>query len=324
VGALVDDADLAMLAAGFEAALGDDDPGRAEAAMFELGWDELLATTPWRAMAMAFSAMGATTARAALIDDVVAHVIGARVSPTTCVVLPPPHRAAPPGHRSADRIVVDGVVTSRVDRSTHALLCVRTGEEVHAATVDVASLPYRTGPALDPTRAYRRLQVELDPDAMTAIDGRVNWAQAVAAGRTALAHELVAGARTMLAQARDHAVDRMQFGRPIASFQAVRHRLADSLVHIEAAAAVVDACDEHVDGLVPALAKSLAGKAARATATNAQQVLGGVGFTTEHPFQRWLKRTLVVDTVLGSASSLPSEIGAELARRGGAPRLVEL
>ncbi|MBW3563023.1 MAG: hypothetical protein KY437_11065, partial [Actinobacteria bacterium] len=92
----------------------------------------------------------------------------------------------------------------------------------------------------------------------------------------------------------------------------------------EAAVAVAETCDAGVDVLVPALAKSLAGKGARTTATHAQQVLAGIGFTTEHPFHRWLKRSLVVDTLFGSSSSLPTEIGAELLRRGGAPRLVEL
>ena len=95
-------------------------------------------------------------------------------------------------------------------------------------------------------------------------------------------------------------------------------------MHIEGAAAVAEAADDPVDPLLAALAKSLAGQAARATATHAQQVLAGIGFTTDHPFQRWLKRALVLDVVLGSSTSLPGEIGAELLRRGDAPRLVEL
>ena len=128
----------------------------------------------------------------------------------------------------------------------------------------------------------------------------------------------------MLDAARTHAVDREQFGRSVASFQAVRHKLAESLVAIEGAASVANACTDNVDPLLAAVAKSLAGKAARTTATNAQQVLAGIGFTTDHEFHRWLKRTLVVDTVLGSSSSIPTEIGTELLARGGAPRLLEL
>ena len=55
------------------------------------------------------------------------------------------------------------------------------------------------------------------------------------------AHELVGASRTMLELAREHALERVQFGRPISSFQAVRHRLAETLVAIETADAVLAA-----------------------------------------------------------------------------------
>ena len=140
----------------------------------------------------------------------------------------------------------------------------------------------------------------------------------------ALAHQLIAASRWMLDAARTHAIDRTQFGRSVASFQAVRHKLAESLVAIEGADSVAGACTDDVDPLLAAVAKSLAGKAARTSATHAQQVLAGIGFTTDHEFHLWLKRTLVVDTVFGSASSIPTEIGAELLAAGRAPRLLEL
>ena len=142
----------------------------------------------------------------------------------------------------------------------------------------------------------------------------------VAAARVALAHQLIAASRWMLDAARTHAIDRTQFGRSVASFQAVRHKLAESLVAIEGADSVAGACTDDVDPLLAAVAKSLAGKAARTSATHAQQVLAGIGFTTDHEFHLWLKRTLVVDTVFGSASSIPTEIGAELLARGAARR----
>ena len=128
----------------------------------------------------------------------------------------------------------------------------------------------------------------------------------------ALAHQLIGASRWMLDAARTHAIDRTQFGRSVASFQAVRHKLAESLVAIEGADSVAGACTDDVDPLLAAVAKSLAGKAARTTATHAQQVLAGIGFTTDHEFHLWLKRTLVVDTVFGSASSIPTEIGYAL------------
>jgi len=150
------------------------------------------------------------------------------------------------------------------------------------------------------------------------------WEAALAAARTALAHQLIGGARWMLAEACRHALDRVQFGRPVASFQAVRHKLAESLVQIEGAASVAQACQHDPDPLLAGLAKSLAGKAALTTATHAQQVLGGIGFAAEHRFHWWLKRVLVVDALCGSASSLPAEIGQDLLLEGTVPRLIQL
>ena len=117
----------------------------------------------------------------------------------------------------------------------------------------------------------------------------------------------------MIDLAVDHARSRVQFGRPIGSFQAVRNRLADAHVAREgAAAALASAWDADDAVLAGLLAKSLAGRAARIAATQCQQVLAGIGFTAEHPFHRFLARALVLDSVLGSAAELPKAIGARL------------
>lgn len=87
---------------------------------------------------------------------------------------------------------------------------------------------------------------------------------------------------------------------------------------------MAEAGTDDSDPLLAAVATSLAGKAARTTATHAQQVLAGIGFTTDHQFHLMLKRTLVLDTLFGSARTLPTEIGAALLASSNAPRLVEL
>jgi hypothetical protein len=322
----IDADDLAMLADGFGSALaGTADAGDATDRLVELGWIDVLAASPWQAVATAFTALGASASAAAIIDDVLTHALGLEPSPGTCVVLPAPHGAEPSGRRVGDRLVVDGIASARIDRATSVLVAVTDGGGRTAiASVEPSAIAVAEPGGLDPACAYRRVRTEIDARDVTTLDAAGTWADAVALARTALAHELIASARTMLDHARSHAVDRVQFGHPVAGFQAVRHKLAESLVHIEAAAAATDVCGPGADPLVPALAKSLAGKAARASASNAQQVLAGIGFTTEHPFHRWLKRSLVVDMLFGSASSLPVEIGRELLSRGGAPRLVEL
>ncbi len=146
----------------------------------------------------------------------------------------------------------------------------------------------------------------------------------VAAGRHALGWWLVGSGRAMLGLARRHALDRTQFGRPVASFQAIRHRLAETLVAIEGAESTLAAAAAEPEELSFLLAKAAAGQAALTAARHCQQVLGGIGFTAEHQLHRHVKRVLVLDAMLGSSRALTREAGAALRTKGFAPRLVQL
>jgi hypothetical protein len=143
----------------------------------------------------------------------------------------------------------------------------------------------------------------------------------LAAGRRALGWWLTGASRAMLTLARTHALDRVQFGRPVASFQAIRHRLAETLVAIEGAEATLAAADDDLGCL---LAKAAAGRAALTTARHCQQTLGGVGFTAEHDLHRHIRRVLVLDGLLGSSRELIREAGATVRTAGAAARLVQL
>ena len=142
--------------------------------------------------------------------------------------------------------------------------------------------------------------------------------------RRALGWWLVGSSRAMLALARQHALDRVQFGRPIAAFQAIRHRLAETLVAIEGAEATLNLPGTDNPDLTALLAKAAAGKAALTAARHCQQVLGGIGFTAEHDLQHHVKRVLVLDGLLGSSRELTRRAGAGLRARGSAPKLVHL
>jgi hypothetical protein len=146
----------------------------------------------------------------------------------------------------------------------------------------------------------------------------------LAAGRRALGWWLTGLGRAMLGLARSHALDRVQFGRPVASFQAVRHRLAETLVALDGAEATLLAAADEADGIGSMLAKAAAGHAALAAARHCQQVLGGIGFTAEHGLHRHVRRALVLDGLLGSARELTREAGLRLRREGCAPRLADL
>lgn len=142
--------------------------------------------------------------------------------------------------------------------------------------------------------------------------------------RRAVAWWLVGSSRAMLALARQHAVDRVQFGKPIAGFQAVRHRLAETLVAIEGAEATLNLPGSDNPDLTALLAKAAAGKAALTAAKHCQQVLGGIGFTAEHDLHHHVERALVLDGLLGSSRELIRRAGAGLRARGSAPRLAHL
>ena len=149
---------------------------------------------------------------------------------------------------------------------------------------------------------------------------------ALHAGWRALGWWLVGTSRAMLSLARQHAVDRVQFGRHISSFQAIRHRLAETLVAIEGAEATLQVATECADpqGLASLLAKAAAGQAALTAARHCQQVLGGIGFTAEHPLHHHIKRSLILDGLLGSSRELTHEAGRAVVAAGSAPRLAQL
>jgi hypothetical protein len=147
----------------------------------------------------------------------------------------------------------------------------------------------------------------------------------LAGARRALGWWLVGSSRAMLALARQHALDRVQFGRPIAAFQAVRHRLAETLVAIEGAEATLSLPGVDNPDLTALLAaKAAAGTAALTSARHCQQVLGGIGFTAEHDLHHHVERVLVLDGLPGSSRELNRKAGAGLRARGSVPRLAQL
>ena len=109
----------------------------------------------------------------------------------------------------------------------------------------------------------------------------------------------------------------MQFGRPIGSFQAVKHRCADMLVGVEhartaavhAAWAVADARIDDPD-LAVAIAQATCSEVAYRVAADTIQLHGGIGFTWEHPAHLYYKRAIADAALLGSAEAHRERIAA--------------
>jgi alkylation response protein AidB-like acyl-CoA dehydrogenase len=144
--------------------------------------------------------------------------------------------------------------------------------------------------------------------AMAALDG----------GRLGIAACANGLAQASLDAALAYARDREQFGRPILEFQGVSFQLADMATRTEAARTLVlSAADRRDHGLptgkVAAMAKLFATDAAMTTTTDAVQVLGGAGYTTDFPVERYFREAKVLQIVEGTNQIQRLVIGRHLA-----------
>jgi len=291
-----------------------------DAALDELGWRDALVADRNTAVSLLFEAQGSTVVDSSALDWLLAAALGGQDGGRTSVVLPLLRRAAPPGRVSAGRCEVHGLGTRTVARVDETVVVAEADGGPVAFTVKASSLELRPVRGLDPALGI----VEVTGDLNAAAGRPVDWEAAASVGQLAVGHELVGLARAMLELARQHALDRVQFGRPISSFQAIRHRLAESLVAVEAADGLLAAAWEDPSPVMAAMAKGLAGRSARAVARHAQQVLAGIGFTTEHPLHRYVRRTIVIDQLLGASSVLTRQLGEDVLERGTLPPTLPL
>jgi alkylation response protein AidB-like acyl-CoA dehydrogenase len=160
---------------------------------------------------------------------------------------------------------------------------------------------------MDQTRKQARVTFEGTPARLVGAEGS-GWAavsKMLDLAVVALAAEQVGGAQRVLEMAVDYAKVRVQFGRPIGSFQAIKHKCADMLLEVESAKSAAYyagwAAAEDNDELpvVASLAKSYCSEAYfHATAENIQ-IHGGIGFTWEHPAHLYFKRAKSSELLFG-------------------------
>ena len=172
---------------------------------------------------------------------------------------------------------------------------------------------------LDQTRKQARLTLDSVPARKIGDgDGTAAIHQGTAVSRALLAAEQVGGAQHCLDMTVEYAKARIQFGRAIGSFQAVKQRLAEMLVRTEsaksAAYAAVEAAAQGADDLehVAAIAALTAGEAYAYVTAQAVQLHGGIGFTWEHDAHLYFKRARASAVLLGTASELTDLIGRQL------------
>ena len=314
---MIDDAAAALLSESFRRACGRGNREAVDAALSEVGWQDALRSEGLAIVPLAFAELGTAAAASSAIDDVLAASAGLDPDGKTAFVLPAFGTSLPPARLSGGTVIIRGVGTGRAVMAGTMVVVATNGHGHRVLAVEPDRMRIRPFDGVDPR--FELASVECDAlDASRVCDMRpVDWQQVLAVGRVALAWELIGVARTMLRLAREHALARVQFHRPISSFQAVRHRLAESLCAIEGAHAAVSltthtAGDEWPPDLSPYLAsvsKALAGNNARLVARHSQQVLAGVGFTAEHDFHRYFRRMLTLDGLMGHARTLTHELG---------------
>ncbi|MFE3368274.1 acyl-CoA dehydrogenase family protein [Streptomyces sp. NPDC059173] len=202
--------------------------------------------------------------------------------------------------------VLDGHSAGLLLVAAHAGGYPRSRTQLFLVPGDAPGLVRTRLTALDETRPLARLELRDTPAEPLGADDAADVAAALAdAGRTAaaiLAAEAVGAAASALERTVEYVKAREQFGRAVGSFQAVKHRLADLYVRVEAArsAAYHAARDPEAGPL--ALAQAL--EAARITTGEAVQLHGGIGFTWEHEAHRYLKRAAGDELLFGPVHRL--------------------
>lgn len=208
------------------------------------------------------------------------------------------------GATAESRFVLDGA------QATH-LLVTLDGDDgpvlalVRADSQNVIITPQTT---LDLTRPMAHVRIDSSP--ATVILDRDQLQQIAfnfdIIASAAVAQDMVGGADRVLEMSVDYAKDRHQFGRPIGSFQAVKHRLADMLVDVEAAKStalysaftITDSAEDQA--IAAATAKSTCGDAYFRVAAASIQVHGGIGFTWEHDAHLYFKRAKANQILFGN------------------------
>jgi alkylation response protein AidB-like acyl-CoA dehydrogenase len=213
--------------------------------------------------------------------------------------------------RDGDIWKLNGAKHYVLDGHTAALIIMtaRTeqGVSLFAVDGDAAGMSRTALATMDQTRKQAKIELSNTPARLIGTDG-AGWDTMVRVldrAAVALAAEQVGGAQMVLDMAVEYAKVRVQFGRPIGSFQAIKHKCADMLLEVESAksAAYYAAwCASEDNDELPAmasLAKSYCSEAYFHAASENIQIHGGIGFTWEHPAHLYFKRAKSSELLFG-------------------------
>ena len=235
--------------------------------------------------------------------------------------------ALPSAHRHGETYLLSGTVPRvlAADAATQLIIAADTESGPALFTVQAtADGVQRTAlRALDPTR--REYDVVLDAAPGMLICQPQHARQALTrlrdVSRVAVAAEAVGGAQRCLDIAVKYALERTAFGRPIGSFQALKHKMANMYLEIEVArtaswyTAWLLADGGRSPGFIPTEAKMIATTCYLSCARSLIEILGGIGYTWEHPAHLYFKRATSVASFIESRADALSAIADGLLDR---------
>jgi alkylation response protein AidB-like acyl-CoA dehydrogenase len=224
--------------------------------------------------------------------------------------------------------VLSGTLPYVVDGHTADLLVIvarEPGPALFALDASTPGVTRKRTPTMDPTRPMATVVLH---EARVPSSARIGGEEAVRTtldrASIALAAESLGAAERCLEMGTDYARTRVQFDRPIGSFQAIKHKLADMLVAVETArsaaywaAGVAASGDDGADlSTAAALARSYCTEAFFRCAAECLQVHGGIGFTWEHDAHLFLKRARTSLSLLGDPADGRERIARALFEEG--------
>ncbi len=296
-------------------------PAEIPEALMALGWTEMLDTGPATAVTAIAEEQGRLRAASPLLDLAMQYGAGITDQSSTALLLPPLTRGGYiSGRPGSDNLRVDGIaLAGRQEADTFFALT-----PLGIVAIPASSLQRVPLGGADSGLGLTGVSGRVDLSAVRPVAPADAIDAALAIGRRWLASELIGLADTMLSSTVAYVSARQQFGRPIATFQAVKHRLAS--VHVAITVARAGAASAWLDGRpTSAMAgKCLAAVAHEAASTHCHQVHGGIAFTVEHGFHSWIRRGHILDALLGRRRDLTPLLGRSIIADGAMPRTPQL
>lgn len=212
--------------------------------------------------------------------------------------------------------------------ASHAILPVRIGDDVALICVGMdrlsVSAPFQLVDGASAVSLAPALIPVSDTDILArGADAEIRWLAASERMTAAISCEAVGLLRTMLQQTVDYVRQRVQFGKPIGSNQAIQHRLADMMVDVEQAHSLaLAAMSASGNPMRVSAAKARVNRSLQYVADQAVQLHGGIGTTQELSLNRFFRRAMAIAREFGSTGQHLSRVEAELLARMTSPETI--